>query len=53
MTNYEKYKEVFGVPPDKASCPAETCDICPGKNLFEEGLCCYKFWDKEYKEPAQ
>ena len=49
MTNYEKYKEVFGFYPDKASCPAETCDICPGH--VEECLCNCKFWDDEYKEP--
>lgn len=50
MTNAEKYKEVFGFPPDKASCPAETCDICPGH--VEECLCNCKFWEDEYKEPA-
>lgn len=48
MTNAEKYKEVFGFPPDKASCPTECCVFCPGH--VEECLCTCKWWDEEYKE---
>lgn len=48
MTNAEKYKEVFGFPPDKGSCPTECCEFCPG--YVEECLCTCKWWDDEYKE---
>ena len=48
MTNAEKYKEVFGFPPDKANCPTERCEECPGH--VEECLCTCKWWDEEYKE---
>lgn len=51
MTNYEKYKEVFGFPPDTSNCPTNQCDICPGNDNFR---CAsnVNFWYKEYKEPS-
>lgn len=48
MTNAEKYKEVFGLTPDKGSCPTELCEDCPGH--VEECICTCKWWDEEYKE---
>lgn len=48
MTNAEKYKEIFGFPPDKGSCPTESCENCPGHLI--ESLCTCKWWDDEYKE---
>ena len=50
MTNAEKYKEVFGFPPDRGNCPAEECKICPIN--CSAGFGCeniLKWWDKEYK----
>ena len=48
MTNAEKYKEVFGLTPDKSSCPTVNCEDCPGH--VEECLGYCKWWDEEYKE---
>lgn len=47
MTNAEMYQEVFGFPPDKGNCPAESCVICPlsASGCIEH----YKWWDEEYK----
>ena len=39
MTNAEKYKEVFGMPPDMKSCPTYKCLECP----------CCEFIDNKYK----
>ena len=49
MTNAEKYKEVFGLLPDKESCPTECCEFCPAHK--EECLCNCKWWDEEYNDP--
>ena len=49
MTNAEKYKEVFGFPPDKNLCPTESCKDCPG-NLNEQCLCTCEWWESEYTE---
>ena len=47
MTNAEMYQAVFGIPPDKGSCPTECCEFCPGH--VKECLCTCKWWDEEYK----
>lgn len=50
MTNAEKYKEVFGFPPDEGKCPTESCDFCPC-NFNGEFYCkMHNWWDEEYKE---
>ena len=52
MTNAEMYQEVFGFPPDKASCPTRLCKNCPvspdKKNTCNAGYQ-YHWWDEEYK----
>jgi len=53
MTNAEKYKEVFGFPPDTGNCPAEDCSVCPCSQMkIKEIYECmtYDWWNKEYKE---
>ena len=56
MTNAEKYQEVFGFPPDKASCPTRLCKNCPvspdKKNTCNAGYQ-YHWWDEEYKGGAE
>jgi hypothetical protein len=51
MTNAEKYQEVFGFPPDKGSCPAEDCHVCPINNCSEDfgRESTFEWWDEEYK----
>jgi hypothetical protein len=50
MTNTEKYQEVFGFPPDKGKCPAESCEVCPSK-VVGKSICIYSnWWNEEYKE---
>ena len=48
MTNAEKYKEVFGMEVDYASCPTEDCTNCPLHGTCSVG-CTYDWWKSEYK----
>lgn len=51
MTNAEKYEEVFGLEPDKASCPTRLCNKCPlspdSKSPCNAGYP-YHWWELEY-----
>ena len=51
MTNAEKYYEVFGMKPDKTTCPTENCKDCPAENTDCINICVW--WDDEYKGAAQ
>ena len=51
MTNAEKYKEVFGFPPDYDNCPTELCGECPidcSVDFERERI--FDWWNEEYKE---
>ena len=51
MTNAEKYQEVFGFPPDKGNCPAESCEVCPEMYTRNGSFTCRpNWWNEEYKE---
>ena len=56
MTNAEKYKEVFGFPPDLDTCPTE-CKFCPirqqGINCIQSIGSCGNWWNSEYKESEE
>ena len=47
MTNAEKYKEVFGVAPDRSECARSSCDGCPANMIGH--ACSYTWWNEEYK----
>lgn len=50
MTNAEKYLEVFGLCPDKSSCPTECCSFCPVKNCNDNRVASkIEWWDAEYR----
>ena len=48
MTNAEKYEEVFGITPDKFTCPTDECDACPAQYKACFGI--VGWWNEEYKE---
>lgn len=51
MTNFEKFVEVFGMPPE-TDCPfecSEVFDRCPYKET-DRSCRIHEFWDGEYKE---
>ena len=50
MNNAEKYKEVFGFPPDQGNCPTEWCSDCPINPCRDnEYNRVSNWWDEEYK----
>ena len=49
MTNAEKFKEVFGIPPDKGNCPTECCEFCPIGSIGTKCVFVCDWWDEEYK----
>lgn len=49
MTNAEKYKEVFGFPPDYGNCPTEWCCECPITTKTYDCLKTSDWWNEEYK----
>ena len=50
MTNAEMYQQVFGFPPDKASCPTECCACCPVNPCEANGPAAkLDWWDEKFK----
>jgi len=58
MTNWEKFKEVFGIPMDSkiepmgvvcniVDCSGIKCDECP---IQHYGMTVLYFWEREYEE---
>lgn len=55
-TNADKFKEVFGFEPCTDLCVLEKgvrCKECEYKGATEDGTCCSKWWEEEYKEPKE
>lgn len=56
MTNFDKFKEVFGFEPNtKTTCIAIDCDCCPIADWGSNKMCgdceknIRKWWNSEYK----
>ena len=53
MTNYQKFREVFGLDADKYLCPISLkigCELCPYSDNCNDDSDCVKFWKAEYKD---
>ena len=52
-TNADKFKEVFGIKPNKAKCPfLDSTEECSKHNLCVH-CALNDFWNQEYKEPKE